>query len=73
MRDRWIAEVRVWPVHHPDGRAEALKACGGEKHCVEVSGQTPDEALQQVKLFQDGLQKNPLVWQAPLYRLERLT
>ena len=71
MSDRWEAEIHVWPHSTGNGQCADQKAVGGGVRKVEVIAHRIDDALKLVNLYRDGIETNPMVWQAVVYGIVR--
>lgn len=73
MSDHWVAQFVVCPHSSGNGQEADQKAAGERVQQIQFTADDADEALAKAKLFKAGLERNPMVWQAPITKLERLT
>lgn len=73
MMITWRGEVHVWP--HSTGRGKSVdeEAVGGRVRTIEVKAETIEQALNLVQLYREGIRTNPMVWQAPIFKVERIS
>lgn len=69
--DRWRATIQVWPHSSGKGGEADQKAAGERVQTIEFTASGIDDAIAKVKLYQRGVEANPMVWQAPIYKIER--
>lgn len=68
---KWAVTIEIWP--HSTGRGQSIdqKEAGERVHTLTVEADDIHRALKAVKLFTDGIETNPMVWQAPIMKIER--
>lgn len=69
--NRWLAEIHVWPHSTERGRETDQKEAGDRVQKIEVTGDSIDDALKAANLFRLGVETNPMVWRAPIFKIER--
>jgi len=69
--DRWVAGFQVWPHSSGRGGETDQKEAGERDQQFEFTADVIDAALVIAKAFKCGLERNPMVWQAPIFKLER--
>ncbi len=72
MSDSWRAEIHVWPHSTERGNETDQREAGDRVRFIEVTAHSIREALFIVEHYRDGIMTNPMVWQAPIVKLEKL-
>ena len=69
----WRAEVHVWP-HSTDRGGGKDQADAGERvQHICFRAEDFDGACVLAKMFAAGIRCNPMVWKAPIMKLERIS
>ncbi|MBX9593287.1 MAG: hypothetical protein K2X46_02905 [Roseomonas sp.] len=64
---RWRITIQQWPFSTGASQAKDQAAAGDRELYFYVTAQSFAEAVKMAKCFQEGVQRNPAVWQAPIY------
>jgi hypothetical protein len=68
----WRATIEVWPHSTGNGREADQAACGPRRREITFNAESARDALRLAELVSEGIRTNPMVWQAPVSKLEHV-
>lgn len=72
MSDRWKVTIDRWPYSTGKGQDVDQLNAGERTSVFEVRATDISEALVKAKLYQQGIESSPHVWQAPISKIEQV-
>lgn len=73
MSEYYDVEIRVWPFSTGKGRDVDQKNAGEAVQHFRVEADGMSSALHKANLIAIGILTNPHVWQAPIYKIVRIS
>lgn len=71
--DKWRVTLQAWPHSTGRGADQDQKDAGEREQTYTVHADTLERAAKAAAEIARAVESNPMVWQAPIMRLERIT
>ena len=70
---KWEITIEAWPHSNGQGADKDQEACGPRSQVFHTRAETIDQALVHAHMAAAGMKTNPMMWQAPIMSVRRVT
>lgn len=70
--DKWAITIEAWPHSSGQGHDKDQESCGPRTKIHHTRANNIEQAMMHAKLIAEGIERNPMVWQAPITAIQKV-